>query len=52
MEAGSLSDLQTVRHIRRSVSRGYYSNETGSCVKLGVFTSGGDAQGTVLVNKK
>ena len=51
MEAGSLSDLQKVRHIRRSVSKGYYTSETGTSVKLGVFTSGGDAQGTFLLKK-
>ena len=51
MEAGCLNDLQKVRHVRRSISKGYYTSETGACVKLGVFTSGGDAQGTVLLKK-
>ena len=51
MEAGCLSDPQKVHLIRRSVSKGYYTSETGTCVTLGVFTSGEDAQGIVLLKK-
>ena len=52
MEGGSIDALKKNRLIRRSVSRGDYSCETGRSVNFGVFTSGGDSPGSVIFGFK
>ena len=46
MEGGYLDTLKVRRHMERRVSQGYYLGETHHECRIGVMTSGGDAQGT------
>ena len=46
-EGGSIEELRKTRFIRRNISRNDYGSESGPCVGLGVFTSGGDSPGSL-----